>query len=461
MESKMNRSALLALETLFVLFLFVILVINFSELNSESGSTGLSLRPVTASSTSDDILDGLEGEPSKASLALNADQNSITSIGEIEATSRIDGKPKDYESPSSYETKQIIDGIFRPENASVTSGFGCQDLKIHRYDYLKGVAQPDSKPKYFFALNLHEHKDIIPSLLSAIIQTITFLGPSNTFLSIVSRDSKDGTKEILSALKPSLDALHINYSIIHTQTNSQTSSSSSAYLHNLVLSPLTSHPTLFSPSPTILFLSGTPLCPDDLLELIHTRTSQSVDLLCAMDYTDGGLRFYSALKESFWNDSATRARFVDKAPFQVFSCWSGAVAMSAAPLVEKGVRFREPSEKRSRDSSGGWLASSEEAVRLAAEMWENWYRRVAVASSVSLGLDVVGKRALLEAGKVKRKRGYTVENVGKNATEKESRGLIQWRKELPDWAMCGEVDGGEGKHAVWDMGPVVPVTGCQ
>src|SRR2546421_12147992 len=61
-----------------------------------------------------------------------------------------------------------------------------------------------SKPKYFFALDLHECAPLLPRLLGSVIETIRFLGPSNCVLSIVEGRSHDGTYEILHSLSPEL-----------------------------------------------------------------------------------------------------------------------------------------------------------------------------------------------------------------------------------------------------------------
>lgn len=134
------------------------------------------------------------------------------------------------------------------------------------------------------------------------------------------------------------------------------------------------------------------------------------------------------------------------------------MAASARPFLEYGVRFREFGE-----GSKDYRRYGDEAVRLAAEMWENGFQRVAIAPSVSLAsADKLGKQTLHEARRVKKARGYTAENVERSERRRrqDTAGTIQWRKELPNWALC-EGDGNGDKQPVWDKGPVVPVTGCR
>jgi alpha-1,3-mannosyltransferase len=145
-----------------------------------------------------------------------------------------------------------------------------------------------------------------------------------------------------------------------------------AELRNLAVRPLIDHPEQYSSDTTVVFLNDVALCAEDILELVHQRLYQVADMTCAMDWTYVGNdpTFYdvwiargmngdsffeipadgnwNSAWNLFWNNPTARDRLTSGLPFQVFSCWNGATAFTAKPLLERKIKFRSPYEHECR-----------------------------------------------------------------------------------------------------------------
>src|SRR5690242_12997697 len=80
----------------------------------------------------------------------------------------------------------------------------------------------------------------------------------------------------------------------------------------------------------------------------------------------------------FWNDADTLARFTQKKPFQVFSCWNGAVAISAEPIVKGEVKFRGP---RGVGEEGECMQG--EPQLFCKDLWWKGHGKIAVVPAVN------------------------------------------------------------------------------
>ncbi|KAM7199872.1 cryptococcal mannosyltransferase 1 domain containing protein [Naviculisporaceae sp. PSN 640] len=201
---------------------------------------------------------------------------------------------------------------------------------------------------------------------------------------------------------------------------------------------------------TILFINDILPCAEDLLELLHQLTFQRADMACAMDWrytseTDpqdsatfydvwvsrtltGDLFFDIPPSTGSWehshtlfpSDPPTKSWFNKGLPFQVFSCWNGAVAFSSRPLLQaqREVRFRWPMEPECFQG---------EPQLFCKDLWWNGFGRIAVVPSVNLGYtDVAGRR-------IKREKGYVSDFVKK---EGHVDVAIDWRLEPPERVKC-------------------------
>lgn len=123
----------------------------------------------------------------------------------------------------------------------------------------------------------------------------------------------------------------------------------------------------------------------------------------------------------FWNDPDTGSRYSSHLPFQVFSCWNGAVAFTAEPIINNQVAFR--SNNRGECFQG-------EPELLCKDFWFNDYGKIAVVPSVNLEYtDERGKD-------IKALKGYTSKWVGSKSDERSS---INWNPNPPDQVKCMEV----------------------
>ena len=95
----------------------------------------------------------------------------------------------------------------------------------------------------------------------------------------------------------------------------------------------------------------------------------------------------------FWNNPSASERYHSHRSLQVFSCWNGATAFSAKPLLEQKVRFRRSHEKE--------CPGQGEPQLFCKDLWHFGYRKIAVVPSVNLEYSDDAARKIKEA------KGYT------------------------------------------------------
>jgi alpha-1,3-mannosyltransferase len=364
-------------------------------------------------------------------------------------TSSSDGDPE-----LLHEAPRYLQAIMDPSDTSFAR-LSCPVPTHTRYDYLKATPSSTiSKPRYFFALDLHTCAPLLPRLLGTIIETIRFLGPSNCALSIVEGRSHDGTYEILHSLIPALAALNTTY---HFTTNNIDPKAGAdvdrvealAILRNEALHPLTFAPEDFDTDTTVLFINDVALCMEDILELIHQRLLQKADMTCAMDWIYGGAIFYDVwvsramngdqffeIPQSgswefsdnlFWNHPPSKDRWKAKKPFQVFACWNGATAFTAKPVMDGNLKFRTVHRGKGNDGRNNECYMGEPTL-FCKDMWHEGFGRIAVVPSVNVGYDDE------ESIKVKQTHGRTGEWVERD--EGDGDVLIKWDAEPPSVVKC-------------------------
>lgn len=357
---------------------------------------------------------------------------------------------------------QVLRAIFDP-NDSTFQRLECPQPEgeglAARYESLKATTTTtDSSPdadaiKYFFALDLTQCVDLLPRLLGSVVEAIRFLGPENCALSIVEGNSDDGTPEVLEAITKEVEALGTEYFFQTSDVNPKANQGNTggrivglAQLRNLALQPMLDDARRYtSPNTTVIFLNDVAICMEDILELVYQRSALGADMTCAMDWTYVGPNptFYDVwisrtiTGESFfdipedkswnfawnlfWNDSETRKRFNAHLPFQVFSCWNGATAFTAEPIVSKEVKFR---------SSNTGECFQGEPELLCKDLWYKGHGKIAVVPSVNLEYtDDRGKD-------IKALKGYTSKWVG---LEQDEKSRIDWQLQPPAQVKCMEV----------------------
>ncbi|KAI5465521.1 family 69 glycosyltransferase [Mariannaea sp. PMI_226] len=330
----------------------------------------------------------------------------------------------------------------------------CSSLNTSRYEALledgnssAALEEDDSEHiDYYFALDLRNCLPLLPRLLGSIIEAIRFLGPHRCALSIVEGNSPDGTADILKALHPFLNDLGLSYFYQPSKIDPSKKDRIRrlAALRNLAIQPLLDNAHRTSEDTTVLFINDVAACTEDILELALQRRSLGADMTCAMDWTFVGTdpTFYdvwiartihgdsffdisadgswNSAWNLFWNAPETASRYHANLPFQVFACWNGATAFSAAPLLE-GVRFR--------DNCGGNYTECHqgEPQLFCKDLWFRGFRKIAVIPTVNLEYsNERGKR-------IKDLKGYTGDLV---LDQTEDANRIDWVLEPPEKVKC-------------------------
>ncbi|KAF6844814.1 alpha-mannosyltransferase cmt1 [Colletotrichum musicola] len=338
---------------------------------------------------------------------------------------------------------KYINAILDPEDRSF-SRLDCPRPNVERYRYLKPAAEL-KKPKFFFALNIRQKVDLLPRLMGSIVEALRFLGPENCVLSIVEGNSDNGTYEVLRALAPDVEKLGAGYHFARSDLDPGAGDriKKLAELRNMALAPLVDAPRRYAADAVVLFLNDVAICLEDILELAHQRLYLSADVTCAFDWTYVGAdpTFYDVWISRtiagdsffeippdgnwnsawiiFWNDDESRRRFFDHKPVQVFSCWNGAVAMTARPLLDQLVRFRAP---------GRGECFQGEPQLFCKDMWNAGFGKIAVIPSVNLEYsDDAGR-------KIKAAKGYTTQWVGDEDEIEYFK--LDWKSDPPEKVKC-------------------------
>ncbi|KAK1976570.1 cryptococcal mannosyltransferase 1-domain-containing protein [Colletotrichum cereale] len=352
-----------------------------------------------------------------------------------------DGDPEHLKNAPKY-----IAAILDPDEKSMPR-LDCPRPDIARYQYLKPSSSSalKRKPKYFIALNIRQKADLLPRLMGSVVEALRFLGPENCVLSVVEGNSRDGTYEILHLLRPELERLGAEYHLSRSDLDPGAGDRipKLAELRNMALAPLVADPARYAADAVVLFLNDVAACLEDILELAHQRVYLGADMTCAFDWTYVGPdpTFYdvwisrtiagdsffeippdgnwNSAWNIFWNEQTSRRRFADHKPLQVFSCWNGAVAITARPLLDRLVRFRAP---------GPGECFQGEPQLFCKDLWNAGFGKIAVVPSVNLEYsDEAGRR-------IKAAKGYTSQWVGDE--DKDDDFKVDWKVDPPDKVKC-------------------------
>ncbi|QPC60138.1 hypothetical protein HYE67_002369 [Fusarium culmorum] len=325
----------------------------------------------------------------------------------------------------------------------------CPPLDTKRYKSLQSNKNTRNKDDdeqpidFYFALNLRNVVNLLPRLMGSIVEAIKYLGPERCALSIVEGNSPDGTADVLVALHPFLEELGIRYFYNNSAINPSKGPRirKLAQLRNLALEPLFKKKVPASDETTVLFINDVAACPDDLLELVHQKRNLNADMTCAMDFTYAGPdptfydvwvartlagdTFFPIPKDGSWDNAwdlfrgnrEARMAYDAHLPFQVFACWNGATAFTAAPILH-GLRFRDPMKDECFQG---------EPQLFCKDLWHKGYRKIAVVPSVSLEYtDARGHD-------IKKLKGFTNEVV---QHMDESKAHIDWQYDPPEKVKC-------------------------
>lgn len=312
----------------------------------------------------------------------------------------------------------------------------CPAPNHERYKYLRsGPSKTRSSTvqlKYFFALNLHQCVNKLPQLLGSVVEAIRLLGPEQCALSIVEGRSDDGTYEVLDSLQKEIEGIGAKYFFNSSDLDPTAGERIAvlAELRNQALEPLTSHPHQYSNDSTVIFINDVSLCMEDILELVHQRVYQGADMTCPLDWAwvgvdptfydvwiargmtgdtffdipeDGN---YNSAWNIFWNDPKAHEAYVNHKSFQVFSCWNGATAFTAKPLLDETIKFRKNHKNE---------CYTGEPHLFCKDMWFHGYGKIAVVPSVNIEYSDDGQQ------RIKAKKGFASQWV------EGDRDKIEWQ----------------------------------
>jgi alpha-1,3-mannosyltransferase len=337
-----------------------------------------------------------------------------------------------------------IKTIMTPDDSSFQR-LNCPVPNSDRYEYLRDNST-NTPPKYFFALDLHQCVGVLPRLMGSIVESMLFLGPKNCALSVVEGRSDDGTFEVLKLLREEIEGIGARYFFESNDLDPLAKNGDRvralAELRNRAVKPLVDHPDQYSPEITVVFINDVALCMEDILELLHQRLYQNADMICAIDWTYighdptfydlwiardmNGDSFFKIPEDGswdyawnlFWDNPDAQEAFNEKRPFQVFSCWNGATAFTARPLLEQKIRFRSAHKHE---------CPSGEPNIFCKEMWHHGYRKIAVVPSINLEYSDKGAR------KIKAAKGFVSNWV---ASEGVNAAKIEWETRPPSQVKC-------------------------
>ncbi|KAF4338477.1 alpha-1 3-mannosyltransferase [Fusarium beomiforme] len=301
---------------------------------------------------------------------------------------------------SAERISPYISAIFNSSSTAVPR-LKCPALNTNRYRILEEQHHDqdaqDSHIDYFFALNLRICIGILPRLIGSIVEAI---------------NPAQGNARIRKL----------------------------AQLRNLVLAPLYKEQVNVADDTAVLFINDVSAFTEDILELALQRRSLNADIACAMDWTYVGAdpTFYdiwiartisgdsffevgsdgnwNSAWNLFWNAPDTCVRYDGQQPFQVFACWNGATAFTAAPLLH-GLQFR--------DTRKGECFQGEPQL-FCKDMWSRGFRKIAVVSNVNL------EYSDEKAADIKKLKGYVSDVV----EGQEEDGTIEWVFEPPEKVRC-------------------------
>ena len=309
-----------------------------------------------------------------------------------------------------------------------------------RYHHLRG-----NSTQYFFGLDVYQNAAVLPRLIGSIVDAIRFLGPGNCALSIVEGRSGDGTYETLTLLQSKMAELGVAFFLTTNEIDPWAPGGDRidalATLRNQALLPLVQEVHRYSEDTTIVFLNDVAVCMEDILELIHQHIYQNAHMICGMDWVYvgndptfhdvwiargmNGDTFFDIPEDGnwnsawnlFWNNEYAKSRWITNRPFQVFSCWNGAVAFTAKPILERTISFRKPYKGECYQG---------EPQLFCKDLWNNGYKRIAVVPSINLEYNDNDARRIKEA------KGYVQHFVG----NEDQSARIQWQPEPPSLVKC-------------------------
>ncbi|KZP11779.1 glycosyltransferase family 69 protein [Athelia psychrophila] len=304
------------------------------------------------------------------------------------------------------------------------------------------LTQDQAPTAIFLALNLLDAQWPLASLLHALPVLLPYLGPQHLFVSVLENGSSDKTPGMLAVLANFLSAHGIAYHIEVRGEGAKSEKSGGrriielAKLRNEVMQPLYDGSAALAAGVDafgrVLFLNDIVFCAADVLEVLYEHKTQGADMACSLDwgshivydrwvlrgmsgspsYAQPDLLAYFAEPPPARNpvpqpfpsadrEAGERLRALE--PFQVFSCWNGAVVMPAAAFVANSsqsqmegdtrgtgrgpVRFRTAKSDPDAPVAGDGMAVTEKASEcflVPVDLWKRGWGKIMVVPRASV-----------------------------------------------------------------------------
>lgn len=225
---------------------------------------------------------------------------------------------------------------------------------------LKSALGLPADDSYFIAMLCHNNEAILPNILGELLKLVFIVRSShgnfdNVYVSIYESGSEDRTPEILLNFQKDLLNLRVPHTLLiggSVKHHLKSRIEFLANLRNLALEPLLTSPKKWD---HLLYVNDIITCASSLAMLLASRIDQTADMACAMDYTvnenddvvfydiwvgiDMDGQHFSGGEPHIHERNGANA-MSNLRPFQVFSCWGGAVSVSASVIQSDGIRFR-------------------------------------------------------------------------------------------------------------------------
>ena len=237
---------------------------------------------------------------------------------------------------------------------------------------------------------------------SSILQLIHLIQPREVFVSILSSNNRDQTKEKLEEFKRELDNIHVlsNIQIDNTMYEEEYKNNRPAYLgeqRNKTLKNLTMR---FS---HVLFLNDILFEARSVFKLLQSPIDY--DMICAMDfgYSDFTLKndkalwedekhldFYDAWvardiegklfdsKYPWLQHSRSAENVKNGKPVHVSSCWNGANVIKSSVILQGRVKFRGPQDHE---------CVASECHLICKDMWRLGFKKIFVDPTVQVAYE--------------------------------------------------------------------------
>ncbi|KAM6527805.1 hypothetical protein FALCPG4_008846 [Fusarium falciforme] len=353
---------------------------------------------------------------------------------------------------SRHSVKEYVNSILGSLNTPAPR-LQCPVPDAKRYNPIREPASAVPGIDYIFAVRVVNNLDQLPTLLGAVVNAMMLLGPYRCALTIISSGWRPPMDDVLEELRLGIEHLGAVYNYTSFAYGPR------VYKHrNRAIGAVRHAKKEVSEDATIVFLDDVDICSEDILELILQRENLGADMTCGMQWTlrkssdtplfknDGTCRDMQGdkfghvapekwtqgtdVKEYFWKSSKDQARFDEKRPFQVFSCWGGAAAFAASTFTRLEQTFRLPVK--------GAECTQPDTRLFCKDMWSHGRGKIAVVPSVNVA------RHQDDDFNVKKSIGFTADLV-RGQDPKGDR--IAWVKEPPKEVLCSKK-----RWEAWDAG---------